>query len=170
MPVTLTYPNRVPECELKFYEDSAPLAKSTADLFANKKVILFGVPGAFTPVCSNQLPAFEAKADEIKGLGVDEIYCIGMNDCHVMNAWAASLGVTKVTMLPDGNGEFTNGIGMIIPKFEQGQAIRTWRYVAFVDNQQIKWMYEEAGRDPQGCSGDPYLDTTPEAVIGYLTR
>lgn len=169
MPATVRHPDRVPECDLNFYEDSSVVTYSTSDLFSNKKVLLFSVPGAFTPVCSNQLPQFEARADEIKALGVDEIYCVGMNDAHVMNAWAASLGVTKVKMVPDGNGEFTNGMGMIIPKFAIGQAIRAWRYVALVENMQIKWMYEEAGRDPHGCSDDLYVDTTPDAVIGYLS-
>lgn len=169
MPKTVRHPERTPESDLIFYEDSKEVKRNTRDLFSGKKVLLFSVPGAFTPVCSNQLPAFEEKYDEIRALGIDEIYCVGMNDAHVMNAWAASLGVTKVKVIPDGNGEFTNGMQMIIPRFDIGQAIRSWRYVAFIDNTRIQWMYEEEGRNPNACTGDPYVDTTPEAVIGYLT-
>lgn len=158
---------RVPDIDLMIRENGKDVAVSTTDLFARKRVILFGVPGAFTPNCTSQLPAFEARYDEIVAQGVNDVYCLSMNDAFVMSAWGESLGITKVKLIPDGNGEFTNGIGMLTPKFIKGMAIRSWRYVALIDDGNIVWMHEEPGRGPN-CEDDTYSETTPEKVLEYL--
>lgn len=158
---------RVPDIDLMLRENGKDVPISTTDLFARKRVVIFGVPGAFTPNCTSQLPAFEAKCDEIKAQGIAEVYCISMNDAFVMNAWGESLNITKVKLLPDGNGEFTNGMGMIAPKFNRGFAIRSWRYVAVIDDGNVVWMTEEPGRGPN-CEDDTYSETTPEKVLEYL--
>ena len=160
--------NKIPDVDLMFREDGKFVPYSTTDLFAGKKVILFGLPGAFTPTCSEQqLPGFEAKYDEFKDLGIDEIYCVSVNDAFVMNAWAKDLGITKVKLIPDGNGEFTHGVDMLVPKFNLGFAIRSWRYVAVVNNTEIEWMSVEEGKG-ENVEIDPYEASTPEKVLEYL--
>ena len=91
--------------------------KSTNDYFKNKKVILFSLPGAFTPTCSTyQLPDFDKLYDDFKNHGIEEIYCISVNDSFVMNAWAKHHNIDKVKVIPDGNGEFTRKMGMLVEK------------------------------------------------------
>ena len=100
------------------------LEVNTDDLFKGKKVILFSLPGAFTPVCSEkQLPGFEKYYDKLLSLGINEIYCISVNDGFVMNAWADQQKLTKVKVLPDGNGDFTRSMGMLIDKKHIGFVI-----------------------------------------------
>jgi peroxiredoxin len=95
--------------------------KTSKELFGGKRVIIFSLPGAFTPTCSSyQLPGFEEKYDEFKAAGIDEIYCISVNDAFVMNEWARQLGIKKVKMLPDGNGDFTRLMGMLVSKSKIG--------------------------------------------------
>ena len=104
---------------------------STDDLFKDKKVVLFGLPGAFTPTCSSeQLPTYDQEYDKFKSLGIDEVYCISVNDAFVMNAWARDLGIKNVKMIPDGDGAFTRSLGMLINKPLQGFGMRSWRYSA----------------------------------------
>ena len=118
-----------------FRENGEFVVRSTEDLFNNMKVVLFALPGAFTPTCSTyQLPGFEEKYDEFKELGIDQIYCLSINDAFVMNAWAKDQGITKVKMIPDGNGEFTGKFGMLVRKFNLGFAMRSWRYAAVINN------------------------------------
>ena len=94
--------------------------KSTDDFFKNKRVILFSLPGAFTPTCSStHLPRYNELADTFKDHGVDEIVCISVNDTFVMNAWAKDLGIEKVKMIPDGSGQFTRDMDMLVFKPEQ---------------------------------------------------
>ena len=107
---------------------------TSADIFSGKKVIVVALPGAFTPTCSStHLPGFEAKYDELKALGVDEIYCLSVNDAFTMFQWSKNLGVTNVKMLPDGNGDFTRGMGMLVKKENLGFGDRSWRYAMLVD-------------------------------------
>ena len=107
--------------------------KSTKDLFKDKKVILFSLPGAFTPTCSTfQLPDFDKLYNDFKILGIDEIYCISVNDSFVMNAWAKHHKIDKVKVIPDGNGEFTRKMGMLVEKNNLGFGYRSWRYAALL--------------------------------------
>ena len=142
--------------------------KTTKDLFAGKKVIIFGLPGAFTPTCSNsQLPGYENLYHEFVAKGIDEIWCTAVNDAFVMHCWAKAQGVTNVKMLPDGNGSFADVNGMLVDKSNLGFGKRSWRYAMLVDNLEIKEFWEEPGYmnlDPT----DPYCVSSPEHVLTQL--
>lgn len=138
------------------------------DYFGGKRVVLFSLPGAFTPTCSTyQLPGFEGNYDEFKALGVDEIYCISVNDAFVMNAWAKSQGIEKVKVIPDGSGFFTEEMGMLVEKDNLGFGARSWRYAAVIDNGRIEKMFVEPGQE-DNCPVDPYGETSPETILAYL--
>jgi thioredoxin-dependent peroxiredoxin len=138
------------------------------DYFGGKRVVLFSLPGAFTPTCSTyQLPGFEGNYDEFKALGVDEIYCISVNDAFVMNAWAKSQGIENVKVIPDGSGFFTEEMGMLVEKDNLGFGARSWRYAAVIDNGRIEKMFVEPGQE-DNCPVDPYGETSPETILAYL--
>ena len=138
------------------------------DYFGGKRVVLFSLPGAFTPTCSTyQLPGFEDNFDEFKDLGIDEIYCISVNDAFVMNAWAKSQGIEKVKVIPDGSGFFTEEMGMLVEKDNLGFGARSWRYAAVIDNGRIEKMFVEPGQE-DNCPADPYGETSPETILAYL--
>ncbi len=159
---------KVPNVNFIFRENGEFVTYATAQLFYNKRVVLFSLPGAFTPTCSTyQLPGFEELYDEFKENGIDEIYCVSVNDAFVMNAWAKELGIQKVKLIPDGNGEFTSGLGQLVAKNNLGFGQRSWRYAAIVDNGQIEFMTEEAGKE-DNCPTDPYLQTTPEKLLEWV--
>ena len=142
--------------------------KSTNDYFANKKVILFSLPGAFTPTCSTyQLPDFDRLYDEFKNLGIDEIYCISVNDSFVMNAWAKHHKIDKVKVIPDGNGEFTRKMGMLVEKNNLGFGYRSWRYAAIIDNCEILESFIEPGFE-DNCKDDPYKMSSPQNILKFL--
>ncbi|WP_375669489.1 peroxiredoxin [Bartonella sp. MR168JLCBS] len=113
--------------------------------FKGKRVILFSLPGAFTPTCSTfQLPDFEKLYDEFKKVGIDEIYCLSVNDAFVMNAWKKAQGIENVKLIPDGSGEFTRKMGMLVAKDNVGFGMRSWRYAAVIHDGVIeKWFKEE---------------------------
>lgn len=141
---------------------------SSYDLFANKKVVIFSLPGAFTPTCSTmQLPGFEENYDRFKALGIDEIYCISVNDSFVMNAWAKAQGITKVKVIPDGSGTFTYEMGMMVRKDNLGFGRRSWRYAVIADNGRIDKFFVEPGLE-DNCPTDPYGETSPERILGWL--
>jgi peroxiredoxin len=141
---------------------------SSYEIFGGKRVILFSLPGAFTPTCSNyQLPNFEKMYDDFKARGIDEIYCISVNDAFVMNAWAKQQGIEKVKMLPDGNAEFTQKLGMLVDKTNLGFGDRSWRYAAIVFDGKIRGWFEEPGFDNK-CETDPYGESSPENIIKFL--
>lgn len=139
------------------------------DYFAGKRVVIFSLPGAFTPTCTTmQLPGFEVNYQEFRSLGIDEIYCISVNDAFVMNAWAKSQGVEDVKVIPDGSAEFTIQMNMAVAKDNLGFGIRSWRYAAVVDNGKIEKWFIEPGIE-NNCSVDPYGETSPETVLAYLS-
>ncbi|SMO51471.1 peroxiredoxin [Paracoccus laeviglucosivorans] len=138
------------------------------EYFAGKRVILFSLPGAFTPTCSTyQLPGFEKSAAEMAGLGIDAIYCMSVNDSFVMNQWAKSQNLENVSVIPDGSGEFTDKIGMLVRKDNLGFGARSWRYAAVVKDGVIEAWFEEPGRCDD-CGDDPYSETSPETVMAWL--
>jgi len=107
-------------------------------IFKDKKIILFAVPGAFTPTCNDyHLPGYELEYDEFKNLGVDEIYCLGVNDPFVLNAWSKSLNIKNIKMLPDNNMNFSKAIDMLTDRSKSGMGIRSKRYSMFVNNKNI---------------------------------
>ena len=143
--------------------------KTTDDLFKNKKIIMFGLPGAFTPTCSSQqLPGFEEHYDTITKFSIDEVYCISVNDSYVMNAWRDHMNIEKVKFIPDGSGNFTRFMGMLIGKNHLGFGNRSWRYMAVINNGQIEKWFQEPGINNEGIDDDPYFETTPKNMIDYL--
>ena len=159
---------QVPQVEFVFRENGEFVTRTTSDLFAGKRVIIFSLPGAFTPTCSAyQLPGFEDNYDEFAALGIDAIYCISVNDGFVMNAWAKDQGIEKVQLVPDGNAHFTRAMGQLVRKSNLGFGERSWRYAAVVDNEIIEKLFEEPGRS-DNAADDPYGETTPEAVLEYV--
>lgn len=142
--------------------------KTSFDYFANKRVVLFSLPGAFTPTCSTmQLPGFEENFAKFKALGIKEIYCMSVNDAFVMNAWAKAQKIKKVKVIPDGSGFFTNQMGMLVGKDNLGFGIRSWRYAAVINNGVVEKWFEEPGRE-NNCADDPYGETSPENILAYL--
>ena len=142
--------------------------KTTHDLFGCKRVIVFSLPGAFTPTCStHQLPGFEDNYEAFIKLGVDEIYVVSVNDAFVMNAWARDLNIKHVQMIPDGNCEFTRAMGMEVKKNNFGFGVRSWRYVAIINNGTIEKIFEESGKS-DNFSDDPYQETSPDNILSYL--
>ena len=142
---------------------------TTDDYFKGKRVVVFSLPGAFTPTCSNnQVPGFDVLYDQILEAGVDEVYCISCNDTFVMNAWAKELGFIKVKLLAAGNADFTHAIGMLCNKRDKGFANRSWRYAMYVDNMTVNESFIEPGYNNEGSDDDPYVESTPENVIQYI--
>jgi len=141
----------------------------TTEIFDNKKVVVFALPGAFTPTCSSQqLPGYEEKYDDLKAQGVDEVYCLSVNDAFVMNAWARDQKIEKVKVLPDGSGVFTQGMGMLINKDHLGFGMRSWRYSMLVDNGEVIKIFEEPGKNNAGDNGDPFEVSDADTMIKYL--
>ena len=159
---------QVPQVEFVFRENGEFVTRTTSDLFDGKRVVIFSLPGAFTPTCSAyQLPGFEDKYDEFTALGIDAIYCLSVNDAFVMNAWGKNQGIEKVQLIPDGNAYFTRSMGQLVMKSNLGFGERSWRYAAVVNNGIIEKLFEEPGRR-DNASDDPYEETTPEMVLEYV--
>jgi len=159
---------QVPQVDFVFRESGEFVTRSSAELFNGKRVVIFSLPGAFTPTCSSyQLPGFEEKYEEFSALGIDSIYCISVNDGFVMNAWGKCLSVEKVKLIPDGNAYFTRSMGYLVRKSNLGFSDRSWRYAAVVDNGVIEKIFVEEGlRD--NADTDPYEVSTPENVLEYV--
>lgn len=142
--------------------------RTTDDIFAGKKVVVFSLPGAFTPTCSsNHLPRYEELYDEFKALGVDEIVCVSVNDAFVMFQWGKHIGAKNVFLLPDGNGDFTRKMGMLVDKGNLGFGLRSWRYSMFVDDGNIQKIFIEPGLD-DNCSTDPFEVSDADTMLAYL--
>ncbi len=141
---------------------------TTEDYFAGKRVVLFALPGAFTPTCSTyQLPGFEKGFADFAALGIDAIYCLSVNDAFVMNKWAEAQGLSNVQVIPDGSGEFTRRMGMLVAKDNLGFGARSWRYAAVVKDGVIEAWFEEPGlADNHG--EDPYGVSSPDTVLAWL--
>ena len=141
----------------------------TKQIFDDKKVVVFALPGAFTPTCSSQqVPGYEAKYDELKQLGIDEVYCLSVNDAFVMNAWFKDTNVKKVKAIGDGEGVFTQGMGMLVNKPGQGFGMRSWRYSMIVDNGEVVKVFEEPGKNNNSDDDDPFEVSDVDTMINYL--
>ena len=146
------------------------VVKNSFDYFAGKRVVLFSLPGAFTPTCSTmQLPGFENSYEVFKSLGIDEIYCISVNDSFVMNAWATVQNLRNVKVIPDGSAEFTNRMHMTVDKDNLGFGIRSWRYAMVVNNGTIEQMFIEPGKK-DNAKDDPYGETSPDNILAWLRQ
>ena len=143
--------------------------KTTSDYFEGKKNILFSLPGAFTPTCSTfQLPDFEDLHDEFCKNGIQEIFCISVNDAFVMNKWGESQNINKVKLIPDGSGEFTRRMGMLVAKDNLGFGLRSWRYAAVIENKKIINWFEEPGIS-DNYEEDPYGETSPQNILSKIS-
>lgn len=142
--------------------------KTTDDYFAGKRVILFSLSGAFTPTCSTyQLPDFERLYDDFKARGIDGIYCLSVNDAFVMNTWGRSQEIENVKLIPDGSGEFTRKMGMLVAKDNLGFGMRSWRYAAIVNDGVVEAWFEEPGYS-DNCEDDPYGESSPQTLTEAL--
>ena len=141
---------------------------STKDIFAGKRILIFSLPGAFTPTCStSHLPGYDAAYDQIKGLGIDEVYCLSVNDAFVMYQWGKNMGVKNVKLLPDGNGEFSRKIGMLVEKANLGFGMRSWRYSMVVKDGKIEKIFTEAGYT-DNAESDPFEVSDVDTMLAYL--
>jgi len=137
---------------------------TTEELFANKTVVVFSLPGAFTPTCSSShLPRYNELASVFSEHGVDDILCISVNDTFVMNAWKADQEAENITFIPDGNGEFSQGMGMLVDKKEIGFGPRSWRYSMLVKNGVVEKMFIE-NDEP----GDPFKVSDADTMLNYV--
>jgi len=159
---------QIPEVVMPIRVNGDFVMLNTKEQFAGKRVVIFALPGAFTPTCSSfQLPGFETQFSQFQEKGIDEIYCLSVNDSFVMNAWFEGQGVENVRPLPDGNGEFTQLIGASVKKANLGFGIRSWRYAMVVNDGVIERMFAEAGYG-DNIDTDPYEVSSPENVLANL--
>lgn len=156
--------NRVPETHFMRRERGELKRIPTKDLFSGKKVVLFSLPGAFTPTCSStHLPRYDELTPTFQDQGVDEVVCVSVNDAFVMEAWGKDQNVEHVTLLADGNGDFSKGMGMLVDKTEVGFGPRSWRYSMFVDDGVVKKMFIEPDKP-----GDPFEVSDADTMLKHL--
>ena len=156
----------IPEGEV----DYAWVEEDSKDIFENKRVVLFSLPGAFTPTCSStHLPGYEARYNEILEHDVDEVYCLSVNDSFVMNAWLSDLGVVNVKPIADGNGEFTRHMGMLVEKTAVCFGLRSQRYSMVVDNGRVEMIFCEPNKE-DNFAGDPFEVSDVDTMFGYLSN
>ena len=142
--------------------------KTTADIFAGKRVVVFSLPGAFTPTCSStHLPRYEELFEEIRDQGVDDIYCLSVNDAFVMFQWSKHIGAQNVKMLPDGNADFTRQMGMLVDKSNLGFGMRSWRYSMVVNDGEIEKIFIEP-EFQDNCPTDPFEVSDADTMLAYL--
>ncbi len=141
---------------------------SADELFGDSNVVLFSLPGAFTPTCStSHLPRYEELYDEFKKLGVDKVVCVSVNDAFVMFQWGKAQNAKNVYLLPDGNGEFTRKMGMLVDKSNLGFGMRSWRYSAYIEKGEVKKMFVEPGFE-DNCPTDPFEVSDADTMLNWL--
>lgn len=154
----------IPSVVFHTRKDDAWVDVSTDDIFKGKTVVAFSLPGAFTPTCSStHLPRYNELASEFKEHGVDEIVCISVNDTFVMNAWCTEQEAENITVIPDGNGEFTKGMGMLVGKKDLGFGDRSWRYSMLVKDGKIEKMFIEPVKE-----GDPFEVSDADTMMKHI--
>jgi len=143
---------------------------STDDIFKGKKVVLFALPGAYTPTCSStHLPGFNKNYQALIDQGVDETYCLSVNDAFTMFQWSKHLDVENVKMLPDGNGDFTRMMGKLVKKENLGFGARSWRYSMYVEDKEIIKIFSEPGQS-DNCPDDPFTVSDVDTMLEYLKQ
>ena len=156
--------DKMPAGSFGVMTDAGPGQMSTDELFSGKKVVLLSVPGAFTPTCSSShVPRFNQLAPAFKAQGVDEIVCMSVNDAFVMNEWKETQNAENITFIPDGNGEFTDGMGLLVAKEDLGFGNRSWRYSMLVRDGVIEKMFIEPEKP-----GDPFEVSDADTMFSYL--
>ncbi len=156
--------SRVPEVNFRVRENNDWTDWSTSKLFAGKKVVVFALPGAFTPTCSStHLPRYNDLYPQFKEAGIDAIYCLSVNDTFVMNAWKETQEAENITFIPDGNGDFTDKIGALVDKSDIGFGKRTWRYSMLVNDGVIEKMFIEPNKP-----GDPFEVSDADTMLDFV--
>ena len=142
--------------------------QTSTDIFKDKRIVVFALPGAFTPTCSStHLPGYEARYESILSNDVDEVYCLSVNDSFVMNAWFSSLGINNVKPIADGNGNFTRQMGMLVKKEAVDFGMRSQRYSMVVDNGRVEMIFCEEGKE-DNFAGDPFEISDATSMLNYL--
>jgi len=155
---------RVPDVTFKTRRDFEWVDLSSDDVFAGKAVVVFSLPGAFTPTCSSShVPRYDQLVELFGACGIDEIICLSVNDAFVMAEWQHSQKADRVTFLPDGNGDFTDGMGLLVGKEDLGFGKRSWRYSMLVRDGVIEKMFIEP-EEP----GDPFKVSDADTMLRYL--
>lgn len=169
-----TFIVRVPEVTFKtrVQTDTSPgfdwRDVTSQEIFSGKRVALFALPGAFTPTCSStHLPGYEAAYAELKKNGIDEVYCLSVNDSFTMNAWFNTMGIQNVKPIPDGSGEFTRKMGFLVAKDNLGFGMRSWRYSMIVNNGIVENMWVEPGLS-DNCPSDPFVVSDVDHMLDFL--
>ena len=156
--MTIKVGDQIPAATLNVMTETGPAPVSTGELFGGKKVVLFAVPGAFTPTCSaKHLPGFVERADELLAKGVDTIACMAVNDFFVMHAWGKSAAAEKLLMLADGNAEFTRALGLELDATAFGMGQRSQRFALIADNGRVTALFVEAPGEFRVSSADHVL-------------
>ena len=142
--------------------------QTSTDIFKDKRIVVFALPGAFTPTCSStHLPGYEARYESILSNDVDEVYCLSVNDSFVMNAWFSSMGINNVKPIADGNGNFTRQMGMLVKKEAVDFGMRSQRYSMVVDNGRVEMIFCEEGKE-DNFAGDPFEISDATSMLNYL--
>ncbi len=150
--------DRLPEATLHTMRDGRPTAITTSELFSGKKVVMFAVPGAFTPTCSEaHLPGYVVQADAIKAKGIDDIICVAVNDAFVMGAWGKAGNADALTMVGDGNGDFTKAIGLEMDGSGFGLGTRSQRYAMVIEDGVVDTLAVETGGQLDVSSAESIL-------------
>ena len=140
---------------------------SARELFSGRRIVLFALPGAVTPTCSStHLPRYEELHDAFRARAIDEVICLSVNDAFVMFQWGRQLGIEKVRLLPDGGGEFTRNMGMLVKKDNLGFGMRSWRYAMVVNDHAIERMFVEPGFTDHAAD-DPFVVSDADAVEAF---
>ena len=159
--MTISIGDRVPNVVMNQMTANGPAELSSEELFSGKKVVLFALPGAFTPTCSaSHLPGFVANADKIKAKGVDDIVCLSVNDAWVMDAWGKAQNADEIRMVADGSANFTQAVGLVLDRTKAGMGIRSQRYAMIVEDGVVKALHvEEPGK---------FEKSSAEAILAEL--
>ncbi|MCC6138289.1 MAG: glutathione peroxidase [Bdellovibrionaceae bacterium] len=157
---------KVPQTTFKIRDGFKWVDKTTDDFFKGKKVVLFALPGAYTPTCSSvHLPRYNELYESFRKAGVDDVICLSVNDSFVMNSWKEDQDAKNITMLPDGNGEFSEKLGFLVDKKAVGFGQRSWRYSMLVNDGKIEKMFIE-----KEVAGDPFDSSNAETMLEYLKQ
>ena len=155
---------RVPQVAFRIREQGEWKTVTTDEIFRGKTVVVFSLPGAFTPTCSSiHLPRYNELAPAFRANGVDEIVCVSVNDGFVMSEWAKDQEAENVRLIPDGNGEFTEKMGMLVDKTDLGFGKRSWRYSMLVKDGVVEKMFIEPEK-----AGDPFEVSDADTMLGYI--
>ena len=156
--MTIKVGDKVPSVKLAHMTESGPGEVSSNELFGGRKVVLFAVPGAFTPTCSAaHLPGFVANADKIRAKGVDDIVCLSVNDAFVMDAWGKAQNAEAIHMVADGNGEFARAAGLELDLVARGLGVRSQRYAMVVEDGTVTHLHVDEPAVLDGSSAESVL-------------